>query len=441
MQPWFKFSLEISSDSSDLETTLNKYEAALDSLDKLEVPEQTCLEGQVLEVLLARQAVQIALEDVKIIPATIFIKLKGQDDRLRKHRDKVYLVRQLSSWRDIIDPPKTAWWWHLEPSALFPWLEKPHPLLEQFDWLWKFLTLIALAISITFILNTLQRVLSGGLDKAGFLAVTTQAILVLAGGSTLTEQGREALESILASFRIPKYYWQELSTLLSIIFLIIVVGIHNLYLPQLATNSYQNGNRQYTSGQIGSAILAYQQAIALRPDYAEAHYGLGVIYERLQQPDKAIQEYQQVIQSDLINLDLLTQLRTRNKLGRLYILNNKYLDAWIVLEEGLNLIEEITHADQDILYEEYNLLKNLGWLRLQEKHYIDAEPFFQQAIELDSERASAYCLQAQVLEEINRGQESISYWENCVRYAVRSNPDDAMRAATAREKLAGRRTP
>jgi tetratricopeptide (TPR) repeat protein len=434
-------------DSSIVEVALSRYEAALNSLDKPDIPDldkpdipdKAYLEELVLEVLLARQEVQIALENAKTISTTIFIKLKDQDTRLKKHRDKVCQARQ--HWHEIIDPPKTAWWWHLEPPALFPWLEQPHPLLEQFDWLWKFLTLIALAISITFILNTFQRALSSGLDKTGFWAVAAQTILVLAGGSTLTQQGREALETILASFRIPKYYWQELSTILSIIFLTIVIGIHSLYLPQLATNSYQDGVRQYTSGNIGSAMLAYQQAIALRPDYNEAHYGLGILYERLQQTDKAIQEYQQVIQSDLGNLTLLTQLRTRNNLGRLYILDGKYLDAWIVLEEGLDLIEGTTQASQDILDEEYNLLKNLGWLRLQEKHYVDAESFLQQAIELNSERASAYCLQAQVLEEISQKQESISYWENCIRYAISSNPDDAMRAATAREKLIGREAP
>jgi tetratricopeptide (TPR) repeat protein len=186
-------------------------------------------------------------------------------------------------------------------------------------------------------------------------------------------------------------------------------------------------------------MSSYQQAISLRPDYTEAHYALGLLYERLQQADKAIKEYQQVIQSDFKTLNLLTQLKTRNNLGRLYILNKKYSDAWIALEEGLSLIKELTPIDQDILYEKYNLLKNLGWLRLQEKHYIDADAFLQQAIELNSERASGYCLQAQVLEGTRREKEAVSFWENCIRYTVSSNPDDAMRAATAREKLAERK--
>lgn len=423
---------------SNLEIALNRYEATLNSLDKLGVSDQGNLEEQVLKVLLARQSVQIELEDTKRIPATILMRLKSQDSRLKQHRTKVYQARELANWREMISPPHTAWWWHLEPPALFPWLEKPHPVLDKLDWLWKFITLLALAISITFILNTLQRVMSGGLDGTGFWAVSVQTILVLVSGSTLTQQGRETLENVLKSFRIPKHYWQELSSIISIVFLAIVISIHNVYLPYLATNLYRNGVKQYESGNIGSAILAYQQAIALRPDYTEVHYGLGILYERLQQSDKAIQEYQQAIQGNLEGLTLLTQLRVRNNLGRLYILDGEYRNAWIVLEEGLSLIYEDTYNDQDVLYEEYNLLKNLGWLRLGEGHYIDAESFLQKAIELNSYRASAYCLQAQIMESTNREEESIIYWENCIRYAVGSNPDDAMRAATAREKIEGR---
>lgn len=128
-------------------------------------------------------------------------------------------------------------------------------------------------------------------------------------------------------------------------------------------------------------------------------------------------------------------------MGRLYILDEEYRNAWIVLEKGLTLADEDMLNDQDILYERYNLLKNLGWLRLEEEHYIDAEAFLQDAIDLNSERASAYCLQAQIMDETERKDESMPYWENCIRYAISSNPDDAMRAATAREQLDGRQIP
>lgn len=422
-----------------LESALERYKTALDALSSEEDTEQISLEDKVLEVLLARDSVQAVLDERSIPTVGCISLLKEQDDRLKSYRSKICKIKQLESWRKLVNPPQTAWWWFLEPPSIFPWLEKSHPFLDQFDWFWKFITLITFAISLTFILNTLQRVLASGLDATGLVPVAIQTILVLASGSTLTQQGHEILGNILTSFRIPKHYWQELSAVLSILFLMIVVGIHNLYLPQLASSFYQNGLNLYdsdnNSGYIGSAMSAHQQAIAVQPDYAEARYQLGRIYERLQQADKAIQEYQQVIQSDLGDLSLLAELRARNNLGRLYILKAKYLEAWEVLHVGLNLIKEDTQITDDILHEQYSLLKNLGWLRLDEKHYIEAEEFLKGAINLDSIRASAYCLQAQILEGTNREQESLPYWNNCIRYAVNSNPDDALRAAKAKESL------
>jgi tetratricopeptide (TPR) repeat protein len=428
-------------DNLTLESSLERYKVALDLLENFEELEQVFLAEQVLEVLLARQSVQLALEDAKSVSAKTLLSLEAQDNRLKSRRSMILNFKKLSKWRELVNPPKTSWWWYFEPPALLPFLEKPHPLLNQLDWLWKLITLIAVAVSVTFILSTLQRVLAGGLDNTGIFAVMVQTILVLAGGSTLTQQGREALEQTLVWLRIPKYYWQEFSTILAMLFLSIVIWIHSFYLPQLAVNLYQNGVRQYESGHIGSSMSAYQQAIALRPDYVEAHYALGVLYERLQQPDKAIPEYQLVLQSDSKSLNLLTRLRVSNTLGRLYILKGKYNDAWIPLEEGLSLVKESTQTDKNLLYEKYGLLKNLGWLRLQEKYYVDADSFLEEAIALNPERASAHCLRAQLLEGIRREKEALSYWENCIRYAVSSNPDNAKLSATARERLEGRNKP
>ena len=403
--------------------------------------EESSLALQVLEALLARDSVQAALKKTDSVPTTAFLRLDEQDKRLKACKENIHRITQLPSWRTLINPPHEAWWWFIEPPALFAWLDKSHPFLDRFDWLWKLTTLFSLAISATIILNTLQRVLAGGLNQSAFIAVIAQTFLVLAGGSTLTHYGREAIESVMTLVHIPKHFWQELSTGLAVICLGIVISIHSIYLPLLATNFYRDGIKQYASGRIGSALLSYQQAIALRPGYTEAHYSLGLLYDDLQQADKAIKEYQQVIQHGYTSLNLLTQLRTRNNLGRLFILDKKYSDALIPLNEALILINKTSHADKGILQEKYNLFKNLGWLRLEQKHYIDASAFLRQAIELGLKRASAYCLQAELLERTSRVNEAVAFWEDCIRYSVSSNRDDAMRAPNARDRLAGKMQP
>ncbi|MEM6435699.1 MAG: tetratricopeptide repeat protein, partial [Cyanobacteria bacterium P01_D01_bin.115] len=65
----------------------------------------------------------------------------------------------------------------------------------------------------------------------------------------------------------------------------------------------------------------------------------------------------------------------------------------------------------------YALHKNLGWARLQQGRLPEAEAELQQAIALDPERADAYCLLAQTLEQQVQADAALPQWENCLRYA------------------------
>jgi tetratricopeptide (TPR) repeat protein len=482
-------------DSLSLETTLERYELALDSVEKSKDREEgeknwlvlssanpSTISGRdgrwdrkvwswgiskrssfsrqmggsewwlnlcrlVLEVLLARNSVQTALEDSKSISTLIFLKLEEQDARLRKHRTTIHRVVSDSNWCSLMNPPPEAWWWYLEPPTLFPCLEKPHPILDKLDGLWKFFTIVTLAISITFIINTLQRILAGGSAITGIFAVMIQTTLGLAGGSALTNNGREVLESMLQLVRIPKNYWRLLGTCLSALFLCVVFCTHSFYLPYFASELYKDGLQQYELGKLGSAMSSYQQAIALQPDYVEVHLAMGVLFETLQQSEKAIKEYQQAIQGKSASSNSLSYLITVNRLGRLYILNKKYYDGWIVLEQGLRSIDKLNKFDRKdeealaISSEKYNILKNIGWLRFKEKNYIVSSDYLKQAMELnedfaeDQKRSSAYCLYVQLLEETNQNQEITPYIKKCMGYTVSSDPDEAIGSAMAEEKL------
>jgi hypothetical protein len=61
--------------------------------------------------------------------------------------DHIQLVNS-SSWHSLMNPPQEAWWWYLDPPALFSWLEKPSPVLDKLDGLWKLVTIVTLATSI-----------------------------------------------------------------------------------------------------------------------------------------------------------------------------------------------------------------------------------------------------------------------------------------------------
>lgn len=424
--------------------TLRAYGLALDALDDWPVPpvvdasEQTHWHQEALQVLLQRDAMQQHLETGIWIPAERLITLQQLDQRLRAHRLSLVRVLDLEQWRSLRNPPEQYWWWYLEPPALFPWLETRHPWLERLDWLWTFLSLFALTFAITIVLDTLNRVVGEGLNTAGMLPVVIQILLTLAGGAAaLTAQGRTFIKTMMGHLRIPKPYWAEMSALVSGLVLILVASIFQFYIPYLANQRHDAGQMFFEAGQFDSALQAYQQAIALQPDFVEAHYSLGVLQEDLQRPEAAIAEYQIVTRSDPGPVNKLIWLRAHNNLGRLYLLQGDYRLAWVPLERAYSALQERDRQSPEMQVEEYNLLKNLGWTWLGQGRWIEADEYLQQAIALNPQRSVAYCLQAQALEGLEQSPAEVTpVWEHCLSGDHRQiQPEEAEWAALARERL------
>nr|WP_242050697.1 tetratricopeptide repeat protein [Oculatella sp. FACHB-28] len=243
----------------------------------------------------------------------------------------------------------------------------------------------------------------------------------------------------MVRLRIPKHFSQEFSAIASLILLLIVQGIHAIYLPLLASNRVQTGHEYYSADRLDSALRAYRQALALQPNTLEAYYGLGLIYEDFQRTEEAIAAYQELIARSVASnrpgINKLVWLRAHNNLGRLYILQEDYQAAWILLKRAFDAITGEDLNNPDIQTEKYNLLKNLGWMWLRQKRFIEADEFLQQAIAQNSERAAAHCLQAQVLEGLQRAEEATPAWEQCIAGDRKSLPEEAEWAAMAREQL------
>ncbi|MEM9447749.1 MAG: tetratricopeptide repeat protein [Cyanobacteria bacterium P01_E01_bin.6] len=439
-------------DSTDLTTALQTYDTALHAL----TPDAADLDQRMLTALTQRDAIQSILNKAASVSAAHLTHLDALDTILKSHKNRIVTTIDQGKWRSLLHIPDSSWWWHFEPPALVPWLEKPHPWLDRFDWLWKLLSLFALTFSFTVVLDTLSRVSGEGLNTNGMFPVVVQVILTILGGTAaLTTQGQALLESAMTRLRIPKHYWQELSLVVSVVVLVIVVTIHEVHLPNMARTLYVQGIDAHTVGQFDTARQLFQQAIALQPDFMEAHYNLGTLYEDLQETDEAVSEYQLVVKSDVQELPLLTQLRAHNNLGRLYLIQGDYRAAWVPLERGLALVRGQDVSDPTVRYEHYNLLKNLGWVRVEEAHYIDAELYLPEALEIAQEiegaialdddlketlglkkrPVAASCLYAQVLDGMEEPDQAESYWKECLSVGRRSNVDEAQWMAIARERL------
>ncbi|MEO0988270.1 MAG: tetratricopeptide repeat protein [Cyanobacteria bacterium J06639_14] len=405
------------------ESLLKRYEQAIASLKHSNPDPQSFLAA-----LLVRDAIQMALAE-NSPTAPDFLQLDQLDVQLKTYEPQISELKDLERWRKLQNPIASAWWWfpQIEVPKRFRWFQQ--------DWLWNGLSIGFLAIASSLILNTASRFWGGGIASAGTLAVVAQSVLTLiAGKGALTASGREAWEQFLQRRNIPEHYWQEWSCAASGGVFLVVAGIHGA-MPWFATWYNDWGLQAYEADRLASALHNYQVAINLRPDYAEAYYHLGVLYEDLQQEADAIEAYQFVVERGPDTVDLLTWLRANNNLGRLYILQDNDRAAVTLLIQGTHAVEEDAAATDVALAKiRYSLLKNLGWVRSEQDRYAEAEAVLEQAISsLEDERlaeagvrnrGSAYCLMAQVLDAQQYADEADAFWETCLIEANVGNPDE-----------------
>ena len=153
---------------------------------------------------------------------------------------------------------------------------------------------------------------------------------------------------------------------------------------------------------------SYEQAVRLKPSYAQAHYNLAIVQEDLQ-PEKAIEEYRVAIRHDSHIYSAY------NNLARLYLRrgrDNDYESALNILNQAGDLLPQ----DENI---QYSLNKNLGWANYALKHYSLAEVYLRRAISLQGKQggAAAHCLLAYVLKAQSKAgvAEECSFCVNLAR--------------------------
>lgn len=181
------------------------------------------------------------------------------------------------------------------------------------------------------------------------------------------------------------------------------------------------GVKSHLTGLLPRAEFFYSWALKLNPTSKVADYNLGRLYEDQQNMELAHAKYRKAMQDDFVAAPAY------NNLARLYILDNDYTSAVDLLSKGMNLA-----TDNE---EKYALLKNLGWARLMQARYPQAKAHLQEAIALDSDKAPAHCLMAQVLEAQQDKAQALPEWETCLAYASYDNPDEDTWIGMAKKRL------
>jgi serine/threonine protein kinase len=149
------------------------------------------------------------------------------------------------------------------------------------------------------------------------------------------------------------------------------------------------------------ALKHFQQAVQLSPNTYPPYLNLGSHYEDRGDDAKAISSYRKSIE---VGHGKATE--PLNNLARLLILNGKYAEAKLLLEQSLGLNVKEDNFARAIS------IKNLGWVFFKQKNYDAAQKTLNQAISLESQMASSHCLLAQVLE--SQKQPANTEWRSCL---------------------------
>lgn len=196
-----------------------------------------------------------------------------------------------------------------------------------------------------------------------------------------------------------------------------------------AIDSNNNGVSRYEEDCMDAALSEFKKALQRDPKLAGIHYNRGSIYEQVLDLDRARREYQKAMIGGFA--------AAYSNMARLCILEGNYGSAGELLKRGLRQVEkDVNLARTDQTKVRYALLKNLGWLRLVQERYTEAEESLRAAIALDDSRAAAHCLLAQMLEAMDSPTDARSEWRLCHKYACSDHPDEDIWTGMAQHRLA-----
>ena len=112
--------------------------------------------------------------------------------------------------------------------------------------------------------------------------------------------------------------------------------------PDFANACYNLGNAFAEKGEIDEAIRQYQEAIRLSPDYADAHNNLGTVFAEKGKIDEAISQYQETLR---LSPDYAV---THNYLGNALVEKGKIDEAISQYQEALRLKPDYAEARNNL---------------------------------------------------------------------------------------------
>jgi len=164
-----------------------------------------------------------------------------------------------------------------------------------------------------------------------------------------------------------------------------------------ATANFLVGNSLLNEGRVDEAFEHYQVALALWPECANAHEGLGDVFRRKGRLNEAIVEYQKIVASwpDFVE--------AHNNLGLCFLQEGQLNEAIPQFQRALELKPDYEEAQN-----------NLGLCLLRMGRVNEAIPYFQRALELKPDYAEAHSNLGFCLLRIGQVNEAITQFHRAL---------------------------
>jgi tetratricopeptide (TPR) repeat protein len=361
-------------------------------------------EIEILHILVARDAIEEALNEKTQLSVESLAKLLELDNFLKQQAHAIARGANLAQWRATFHPSTEAWWWFLEPTSDEE-VSRSNPL----DPLFNGLTIAGLTAVGAYMTTFVQLFSTGGFGLFETLGLLGQGGLILTVIRTLQSTGQDQIKNLLKKLNIPPQFHSQATLGITAMLWLASVGVYNS-LPRIGEWNYREGEKLYEKGLLVKAKAKYEQAAKIAPNNSDIKIALGQVYESLGDIDLASKEYKGALEQG--------NSRAFNNLGRAYISKNDRITAESLLRMGL---QRVTKEDFQLNYE---LHLNLGWVLLKQKQYQAAEKELRQAVAIDQAiegkelgGGMAYCLLEDVLENKKDIKEQLRWKNMCLTYA------------------------
>ena len=152
------------------------------------------------------------------------------------------------------------------------------------------------------------------------------------------------------------------------------------------------------TGDLNASIISFERAIALKPDYAEALFNLGVAHQKLNQPEMAIESYEKALSIQH------AYPRVHHNLGIIFYLKGQLNSAIKSFEWAVAYSPNYSEA-----------YYSLGLACQKNRQFEEAKKHFEKAISVNPNYAQAYESLGILCEIINLPNEALGNFEKALK--------------------------